>query len=266
MKWRGIDDPDYLKFGAATINSEAPKLQKSLEGGILKSVDSLGIIRVKGRKGYRKDLLWFMFQDTRVGKNNYVKADPVLRDKLIDEVARFIEATEPKTPSETELERVHAEFNEVNQQRLALRLSNPEEQHEAATLDERLDSLATRMQDLNKTVIEEHKAMNAQLDSGSCLRASSASYSITRRSIRRSPPTTIRPSDPPAAGRGRDSLLREGHQYDDVPASWVSASCSSSRQRPISPASPDPGCPPPAPRGTRQGPAADRAHRRFIPA
>ncbi len=159
MKGRGIDDPDYLKFGAASINSEAPKWQKSLEGGILKSADSLDIIRVKGREGYRKDLLWFMFQDTRVGKNNYVKADADLRDKLIDEVARFIEATEPKTPSEIELEKVTAEFNAVNQQLLA----NPEDRREAETLNERLE---TRMGHLNKTAIEEHKAMNAQLDSG----------------------------------------------------------------------------------------------------
>ena len=136
MKGRGIDDPDYLKFGAASINSEAPKWQKSLEGGILKSADSLDIIRVKGREGYRKDLLWFMFQDTRVGKNNYVKADADLRDKLIDEVARFIEATEPKTPSEIELEKVTAEFNAVNQQLLA----NPEDRREAETLNERLET------------------------------------------------------------------------------------------------------------------------------
>jgi hypothetical protein len=166
MKRRGIEDEDYLKFGAASINSEAPKWQKSLEGGILKSADSLDIIRVKGREGYRKDLLWFMFQDTRVGENNYVKADPDLRDNLIDEVARFIEATEPKTPSEIELERVNAEFDAVNQQLLALKPSNPEEQRQAATLNERLDNLATRMGDLNKTAIEEHKEMNAQLVSG----------------------------------------------------------------------------------------------------
>ena len=166
MKGRGIDDPDYLKFGAASINSEAPKWHKSLEGGILKSADSLDIIRVKGREGYRKDLLWFMFQDTRVGENNYVKADPVLRDKLIDEVARFIEATEPKTPSEIELEKVTAEFNAVNQQLLALKPSNPEDRREAETLNERLDSLATQMGDLKKTAIEEHKAMNERLDSG----------------------------------------------------------------------------------------------------
>ena len=133
---------DYLRFGAASINSEAPKWQKSLEGGILKSADSLDIIRVKGREGYRKDLLWFMFQDTRVGENNYVKADPDLRDNLIDEVARFIEATEPKTPSEIELERVNAEFDAVNQQLLALKPSNPEDRREAETLNERLDSLA----------------------------------------------------------------------------------------------------------------------------
>jgi len=166
MKGRGIKDPDYLKFGAASINSEAPKWQKSLEGNILKSADSLDIIRVKGREGYRKDLLWFMFQDTRVGENNYVKVDADLRDKLIDQVATFIEATEPKTKSDLELERVNAEFDDVNQQLLALKPSNPEEQRQAATLNERLDNLATRMGDLNKTAIEEHKAMNAQLGSG----------------------------------------------------------------------------------------------------
>lgn len=166
MKQGGIDHHDYLNFAAASIDSQAPKEHKSLEGSILKSADSLDVIRVYGREGYRKDLLWFMFQDTRIGDNKYVKADPALRDRLIDEIATFIEATEPKTPSELQLERVTTEFNEVNQKLLTLSHSAPKVPQQIADLNRRLEDLSSRRTELSEKVVEEHKAMNATLDSG----------------------------------------------------------------------------------------------------
>lgn len=107
---RGIDDHDFLRKAEACIDSQADGRVKTLEGAILKSVDSLDIMRVYGREGYRTDLLWFMNTDSRVGEELYVEADHGLRDALLDEIALFIAATEPRTPGDAEYERLDMEF------------------------------------------------------------------------------------------------------------------------------------------------------------
>ena len=98
----GIDDEDYLKRATACIDSKASASQKTLEGAILKSADSLDIIRVYGREGFRPDLLWFMHQDVKLGEDRYLKVDETLRTALIDEVAGLIEMTEPRSKKEME--------------------------------------------------------------------------------------------------------------------------------------------------------------------
>ena len=163
----GVTDMQFLKQVGACIDSKAPASQRSIEGAILKSADSLDIMRVVGKDGYDPDLLWFMNRDTRIGPDTYLVADPTLRDELMAEVARFIEETEPVTRSEPTLEELQARFTAV---------TNAMADHGAAlardgaapsgerSLDDLMDeqvSLNDQLRDLRLTVADEHRELNA---------------------------------------------------------------------------------------------------------
>ncbi len=171
---RGITDADFLKKTTACIDSQAKGPVKTLEGGILKSADSLDIIRVYGRDQYRTDLLWFMNRDTRVGEGQYVQADHALRDKLIDEIDSFIKATEQVSPSEARTVEVNQELNQLRKTQDALRadlrgdgfsdgqiMQNPQMRVLQQQIDEREDAIVN----LQRQVPGEHQAMNARMTS-----------------------------------------------------------------------------------------------------
>ena len=98
----GVDTPageNFRDHVAACIDSAADPRLRTVEGMILKSADSLDSIRHAGRDGYDPGQLWFMGRDARLGEGRYLLADPVLREALMEEVAGFIEMTEPKVAS-----------------------------------------------------------------------------------------------------------------------------------------------------------------------
>lgn len=116
LKSQGIDDEEYLKLAKACIVHEAP--DKSLEGGILKAADSLDIIRVRGEQGYDKDYFWFMHKDVKIGDDKYLEVDETLRDKLIKEAAKLIQATEPRVEGEDELDDLKGRVMELDEKGL----------------------------------------------------------------------------------------------------------------------------------------------------
>jgi hypothetical protein len=149
----GITEKPYLDHATACIQSEQPASQWTLERGLLKSADSLDIMRTTGRAGYRPEHLWFMNADVRVGEGRYLRVDPALRSALIDEVHAFITATEPHTPSEALLDAADSEFNTLSMQ-----------DGDAGT-EARMMELAVIRRGLHARVAEEHRALNAGLDS-----------------------------------------------------------------------------------------------------
>jgi hypothetical protein len=160
LKERGIDNDDYLGLVEATIDSQSDPSMKSLEGGILKSADSLDIIRVFGKEGYKTDLLWFQHHDMRIGEDSYMDKDDELRGKLVDEVAAFIEATEPKTPSEGELDDARKRMGELGAEML-----KPMSSGDMAKLTDEHSKLSAAIEKLADQVEAEHKEMNAGLSS-----------------------------------------------------------------------------------------------------
>jgi Protein of unknown function (DUF3626) len=162
----GITDPDTLRRIETCIDSGGPKGQRSLEGMILKSADSMDIMRVYGRDEYRTDLLWFMNQDSRIGEDQYVIADHELRDKLLDEISDLIQLTEPKTESEVELETVREELGRVNAQvaELQLKIANGDGSQETPEqlrgLQDRSEELMLRSGELGRNAAEEHRTLN----------------------------------------------------------------------------------------------------------
>lgn len=159
MKANGIDDDAYLQLARATIDSRAPSGNKTIEGGILKSADSLDIMRLYGKDGYRTDLLWFMFEDLRIGKDQYIEADHALRDKLIDEIAQFIEATEPVPQSQPAYKAAVARIEQIGTARLTA------EGDALDQLDQDLDTAEALAKQLKQQMMAEHQAANAQLSS-----------------------------------------------------------------------------------------------------
>ncbi len=154
LKQNGLDDDrdeDYLELIDAAIDSQADPDNKTLEGLILKSADSLDIQRVYGRKGYREDKLGFMFQDTHLGGDKYLMVDETQRKALIDEAATLIENTEPFTDTDRDYERVQQEYNDLD----------PEDKD----YDTKAMDLPKRMAELKVKAAQEHKAMNAKLSS-----------------------------------------------------------------------------------------------------
>lgn len=146
---RGITNQSFLKKVGDCINSQPAGSVKTLEGAILKSVDSMDIMRVHGRENYRTELLWFMNTDARVGNDpgqeKYVMANHDLRDQMLNEVHAFIQATEPQSPSDRKLREVERQF-------------------EAALLsgqDVLLEELQATKRELAQKVIWEHKTYNS---------------------------------------------------------------------------------------------------------
>lgn len=160
LRERGIDNEEYLGLVEATIDSQSDPSMKSLEGGILKSADSLDIIRVYGKDAYKPDLLWFQHHDMRIGEDAYMDRDDELRAKLVDEVAAFIEATEPHTESETELAAARKRVTEIGVE--MLKKMPPDDRRK---LEDEHQQLALKIDKLTEQVEMEHKAMNAGLSS-----------------------------------------------------------------------------------------------------
>jgi len=119
----------------------------------MKSADSLDIIRTTGRDGFKPQYLWFMNTDVQVATGKYMPVDPALRGKLIDEVASFIEATEPTVPSEVA-------YAEGEKTLLELSMAPPTPD----TLD-RMTALLASQKDLKVKAHLEHQALNAGTDS-----------------------------------------------------------------------------------------------------
>ena len=149
----GVTDPDYLRQAAACVDHTAPAKDWTLERGLLKSADSLDIIRTTGKDGFKPQHLWFMNTDVQVGVGKFMPVDAALRGKLIDEVASFIEATEPTVPSEV----AYAE-GEKTLLALSMAPATPE------TLD-RMTALLASQKDLKAQARLEHQALNAGTDS-----------------------------------------------------------------------------------------------------
>jgi hypothetical protein len=145
----GVTDPSYLSHAAACVNSKAPSKDWTIERGLLKSADSLDIMRVTGRDGFKPEFLWFMNQDVQLTSDKFLTVDASLRGKLIDEVASFIEATEPTVPSEAAYARGEQEL-----QALSMLPGSAE------TLDRMTELLATQKV-LKAQVQGEHRALNA---------------------------------------------------------------------------------------------------------
>ncbi len=160
LRERGLDNEDYLGLVEATIDSQSDPSMKSLEGGILKSADSLDIIRVYGKEGYRDDLLWFQHHDMRIGEEAYMDRDDALRAKLVDEVAAFIEATEPKTESEVALDTARKRMAE-----LGVEMLKPMSAEARNDLEREHGQLTDRIEKLTDQVEIEHREMNAGLTS-----------------------------------------------------------------------------------------------------
>ncbi len=161
LRGRGIDDERYLGLVEAAVDGRSDPSMKSLEAGILKSADSLDSMRLVGKDAYATDNLWFQHQDVRLGQDAWMGRDEELRTALVDEIAAFIEATEPETPSERELAEARQHLTE-----LGVELLKPVSPERRTELEQEHQRLTAHIGDLNEQVDTEHREMNAGLSSG----------------------------------------------------------------------------------------------------
>lgn len=156
----GIDDERYLGLVEAAIDGRSDPAMKSLEAGILKSADSLDSIRLVGKDAYATDGLWFQHHDTRLGQDAYMGRDDGLRTALVDEIAAFIEATEPETASGPDLAEARRLLTE-----LGVEMLKPHSDERRSELEQEHRQLSAHIGDLTEQVAAEHRAMNAGLSS-----------------------------------------------------------------------------------------------------
>ncbi|QEI06867.1 hypothetical protein FXN63_14260 [Pigmentiphaga aceris] len=157
LRSAGITDPAYLDQAAACIDSRAPAKDWTLERGLLKSADSLDILRLHKRENYNPDFLWFMHQDVEVAPGRFMDADPALRTALIDEVEQFVAATAtPPHPNKALLTKATAELNRLSE--LPFGEQTPAVKAQIGKLEVRCASLQTEM-------IADMRAANDRLDS-----------------------------------------------------------------------------------------------------
>ena len=113
LREQGITDQNYLELAKGCIKADATD-RHSLEALILKSADSLDIIREKGMAGFDPKYLMFMRGDLELGPGLRIEQDVALRDALIQEVARFIDATNFHPPSEAAWMQARAELDRLS--------------------------------------------------------------------------------------------------------------------------------------------------------
>ncbi|MBF0099427.1 MAG: hypothetical protein HQK77_00820 [Desulfobacterales bacterium] len=90
---QGIDSQPYLDSARGCVVHREDGRVDNVEAGILQSVDSLDIIRVYGKDGYKTDKLWMMQKIVTSGDNSFTPDNDIFF-KLIDEVSKFIDSTE----------------------------------------------------------------------------------------------------------------------------------------------------------------------------
>lgn len=152
---QGITDERYLELAKGAIQGSATPLH-SLEAVILKSADSLDIIRERGLSGYNTNFLAFMGGDTDIDPGIRIPQDTEFRDALIQEVAQFIEATTFRAPSEGAWLQARQDIDAIN---LKLAGFNGNmSSNEAKQLVSDLESTMTRMKDLRGEVVKEYQA------------------------------------------------------------------------------------------------------------
>lgn len=156
----GIDDERYLGLVEAAIDGRSDPSMKSLEAGILKSADSLDSIRLVGKDAYATDGLWFQHRDTRLGQEAWMGRDDGLRTALVDEIAAFIEATEPETAGEQDLAGARRRLTE-----LGVEMLKPHSDERRGELEQEHRQLSAHIGDLTEQVAAEHRQMNAGLSS-----------------------------------------------------------------------------------------------------
>ena len=91
---RGEGAGDAYRDAAAGLIMHGQAGQRTVEGMILQSADSLDIIRVRGLEGFNTRFLSFM-RKTAVKGDAALPSDPALLRKLLKEVNQFIQLTSP---------------------------------------------------------------------------------------------------------------------------------------------------------------------------
>ncbi len=112
MKRQGITDQQYLDHLGRAIDKKSAKGAATVESMILNSADSLDIMRVRGRDGYDPDLLEFGQGDVKVGDKD-LAANDWMREQMIVEADRLIEATRPRTKAVARYEKAVADFKQA---------------------------------------------------------------------------------------------------------------------------------------------------------
>jgi hypothetical protein len=157
LRAAGVTDPAYLDQAAACIDGKAPAKDWTLERGLLKSADSLDILRLHKRENYNPDFLWFMKQDVEVAPGKFMEVDPKLRTVLIGEVEQFVAATAtPPHPNKALLAAATAELN---------RLTELPHREQTSAIKERIGKLEARCTSLQTKMVADMKAANDRLDS-----------------------------------------------------------------------------------------------------
>lgn len=152
---QGITDQRYLELAKGAIQGSATPLH-SLEAVILKSADSLDIIRERGLAGYNTNFLAFMGGDTDIDPGIRIPQDTEFRDALIQEVAQFIEATTFRAPSEGAWLTARQDIDALTLKQAEL--NGDMSSDEAKKVFSDLETAMNRMKDLRDEVVKEHQA------------------------------------------------------------------------------------------------------------
>jgi hypothetical protein len=164
LQSQGITDESYLELTKGAIQGSSTQ-RHSLEALILKSADSLDIIRERGLSGYNTKFLAFMGGDTQLSNGMTLPQDTEFRDALIQEVAQFIDATSYHAPSEGAWLKARQDIDAINLKLEAFggNVSSPQ----AKQLLSDLETTMKTQRDLRDQVVKEyqtHSNNTASLD------------------------------------------------------------------------------------------------------